>query len=820
MQPQLPAELAQTGDESGVPRRPLVGFCIACIAGWVIGFEFTPAPVPFLVAAAPLVALTLALARSKWSTISLLVAAMLLAIAHASISAKPPTTAGLREVMHRERESLELIGTVDDDPVLVDGREWVIQLDVEGVRQMVEWQRARGLVEVHFPVQTNTAGPAYGQRWHCSGTVFERRARPGCAPLRMTARSATYLNDADRSRFYAWCLAQRKRASAILGEGFRGGDFAQELAMMRALILGERTDIDESVHRAFVRTGTLHIVAISGGHIAVFFGLIIAVLKSLAIPRTKWVLYGAPVLIVYTAATGLSSSAVRSCIMAVVFAAAPTLRRRGDAWSSLACSALLILAVAPEQLFDAGFQLSFVAVAGLLLFHPPIYRWMLRRMPDEPMQIERPLPLQFVRWFWRATASLLAASLAAMLMTTPITAYYFNLFSPVSLVANMVIVPLASFILLSGTLSMVFGSLVPLAAEIFNHANRLFVHWMMATVETSSEWPWSYQFVRQPAIGWIVVFYVLSVAVFFAPGKWRRAAMVAGVMLIAGSAGDYFFNERAAIQWLQTGTAPVVFVDLPRGGGVLVNAGDSFRSRSLLKFLRSQGVDRLRALVVTRPVSDAMGGAADVLAEIPVDEVWVSAWHGRSKVADAFVARCRERGIPVRLMHSGSAGSFSAGVRWEALHPEVGHSYKSAAEGGVLLRLTCGGASVLFAGGGGPVCEKELLASRRDLDAEVLLAGVKQKGDLWGAGFLDAVRPLGIVVGPPPRSAIGEDEVNRVVKFAGAQTVVAERDEVWRMEFPGAGSFQWLEKIGGDVSSLWKKSGGDWWKGEVVRSDF
>ena len=517
MQPHLPAEIAQTGEECGVPRRPLVGFCIACIAGWVIGFKFTPAPIPFLVVAVPLIALTLALARSKWTTASLLIAATLLAIAHASISAKPPTTAGLHEIMQRERESLELIGNVDDDPVLVDGREWVMPVLLEGVRQVEAWQHARGLVEVHFPLQTNAAAPAYGQRWHCSGTVFSRQARPGGAPFRMTARSATYLNEGDRSRFYAWCLAQRKRASAILGEGFHSGDFSQELAMMRALILGERTDIDESVHRAFVRTGTLHIVAISGGHIAVFFGLIVAVLKSLGIPRTKWVLYGAPILIVYTVATGLSSSAVRSCIMAVVFAVAPMLRRKGDGASSLACSALMILAVVPEQLYDAGFLLSFVAVAGLMLFQPPIYRWLMRWFPEDPMRIEQPVPLRALRWLCHETASLMAASLAAMLMTTPIVAYYFNLFSPVGLIANMVIVPLASFILLSGTLSMVFGSLVPLAAEIFNHANRLFVHWMMATVQTTSEWPWSYQFVRQPAIGWIVVFYVLSVAVFFAP---------------------------------------------------------------------------------------------------------------------------------------------------------------------------------------------------------------------------------------------------------------------------------------------------------------
>ena len=325
------------------------------------------------------------------------------------------------------------------------------------------------------------------------------------------------------------CLATRRNAARLLSIGIE--DFPQPVALLRALLLGYRSELRGEMRDLFAAVGTLHIFAISGLHVGIFCSLIIFVLSVLAIPRTHWVLFLAPILIAYTFATGGRSSAVRACVMAIIYFAAPLCWRKADALSALALAALLIVLVKPDQIYSLGFVYSFTVALGLILLYPvmdallnalirgtaslwpgreggpeaPPLFWEQDNMYVGPEPKHRPR----VRAVVHAVASLVTLSWAAWLTSVPLTAYFFGRFSPIALVGNVLVIPLAFLVVVTGCLSLVAGSFFLVAAELFNHTNlalmSLLVQLMQWLGKVPGGSPQIPKFALWPLVAWYLV---------------------------------------------------------------------------------------------------------------------------------------------------------------------------------------------------------------------------------------------------------------------------------------------------------------------------
>jgi competence protein ComEC len=244
--------------------------------------------------------------------------------------------------------------------------------------------------------------------------------------------------------------------------------------------------------------------------------MLVFVLTACRIPRTHWILFLAPLLIAYTAATGMSSSAVRACIMAIAFFAAPLLGREGDALSALSLAAISILIVRPDQLFDPGFLLSFSAVLGLICLYPPFQSYATRRVGPDPLRVQpEPRYATLMRHAFLYVWALAVASAAASLVTTPIVAYFFGIVPLIGLVGNLVAVPLAFLIVCTACLSLFLGSLIPALGEVFNHANWLLVSMLTRTINLLADVPGSHFAVRLPS-GWLVLPWYVGLAALVA----------------------------------------------------------------------------------------------------------------------------------------------------------------------------------------------------------------------------------------------------------------------------------------------------------------
>jgi competence protein ComEC len=318
------------------------------------------------------------------------------------------------------------------------------------------------------------------------------------------------------------CLEARADAARILCIGIE--DYPDYMATINSLLLGYRSQMPQDAYRAYAATGTIHIFAIDGFHIVVQAAVIIFALGAFGIPRTRWILFLAPMLILYTVMTGLPPSALRACVMAIIFWSAPLLGRRNDVYSALAASAILILAFVPSDFMSLGFILSYVVVLGLVLLYPVFARPLQKLFAPDPLRLQpEPRWILFLRTCWSHLSVLLATSLAAWLVSAPLTAYYFQMFSLIALAGNLIAMPLASLMIVTGALSLVFGSCIEFLADVFNHANLALAFLMKRSMEFFAAIPGGNFPVDPPPIWLILVFYFV-LAVFAA--QYRQPCMV------------------------------------------------------------------------------------------------------------------------------------------------------------------------------------------------------------------------------------------------------------------------------------------------------
>lgn len=224
-------------------------------------------------------------------------------------------------------------------------------------------------------------------------------------------------------------------------------------SIVDAMILGERRNIPPLIYNSMVKSGTVHILVVSGFNVGIVFLIINLFLSLLRLNRRLRIYAAMPLLILYCLVTGSSNPVVRATVMAVFCAASYLFKREADIYNSLSLAALSILILNPGQLFDVGFQLSFASVASIVYFYPKI---------KSLLRLES-LKNRFIK----AVAEVASLSLSAWLGTAGFIAYYFKLFTPVTVLANLFIVPLATLITLCGFSLIIFAFLYPPLAYLF-----------------------------------------------------------------------------------------------------------------------------------------------------------------------------------------------------------------------------------------------------------------------------------------------------------------------------------------------------------------
>ena len=223
--------------------------------------------------------------------------------------------------------------------------------------------------------------------------------------------------------------------------------------ILDAMVLGEKKNISPNIIDSMIKLGTVHILVVSGFNVGIVAFVTLLFLKLLRLKKKIRIFIAISCLIVYSLMTGASNPVVRATIMAIVFLLAYLKKREPDIYNSLGLAALFILISNPKQLFDVGFQLSFASVISIVFLYPKLKVFLRAALVKNKS-------LKFLM-------ESLLVSLSAWLGTMGFIAYYFKIFSPAAVLANIFVVPLSTLITLCG-FSLIFISLIlPPATPFF-----------------------------------------------------------------------------------------------------------------------------------------------------------------------------------------------------------------------------------------------------------------------------------------------------------------------------------------------------------------
>jgi len=227
------------------------------------------------------------------------------------------------------------------------------------------------------------------------------------------------------------------------------GDKEQGLA--EALLIGYKDDLDKNLVQSYSNTGVVHVIAISGLHLGIIYWLLLFITKPLKRKQISWLRFSIIIAALwgFSLLAGGQPSVLRSAVMFTAIALSTVLDKKTSIYNTLAMSAFLLLCYNPFWLWDVGFQLSYAAVLSIIVFFRPIYNWLY-------------FPNKIIDFFWK----LIAVSLAAQILTLPISVYHFHQFPFLFLLANLLAVPLSSVILIGEILLCTIHFIPSIAAAL------------------------------------------------------------------------------------------------------------------------------------------------------------------------------------------------------------------------------------------------------------------------------------------------------------------------------------------------------------------
>lgn len=519
-----------------------------------------------------------------------------------------------------------------------------------------------------------------------------------------------------------------------------------------ALVLGDRAELEPELTESFRRTGTSHLLAISGLHVGVV-GLVLGLLARWTGARIRWLrirlsprVFGLWVgvlgAISYGSITGWAVSTRRATAMALALALVLATRRRPEPVQICAVAWCALLWADPSALWEPATWLSFGSVLSIVRLCPRS-----RRHP---------------------ALGFLVASSAAALGTLPWALACFGQASLTSVPANAVAIPLLGAILVplllasvvTGLLLPPFGTFLLAAADVVARAGCAILSW-------AGDPGWSPQLLGSPPPGQTAASLLVLGAALALPRlrhRWLGAGLAAAVTLIPVHPGH---PPRGALTLtvLAVGHGDALLLSLPDGGHLLVDGGGAQGTYDpgealVVPALRRMGIRSLEAVVISHLHVDHYGGILAVLGEVDVGELWLPVVPPPGHPALDLLAAARHGNIPIRILAAGRPPpSELGGCRLQWLHPRDGRPWPRGSRGrgandhSVVLRASHGERAMLLTGDAEAPLEADLVATHGDLRADVLKVPHHGSNTSSSPPLLAAVAPRLAVVSVDPTSS-------------------------------------------------------------------
>jgi competence protein ComEC len=411
---------------------------------------------------------------------------------------------------------------------------------------------------------------------------------------------------------------------------------SERAALTSAILLGERQGLTREETKPYLVTGTVHLLVVSGLNVAILaMGLHVA---------TRWGLVGRrlglTVVIVlvaaYAAVAGAEPPVVRAAVLAVILCIAAWGGRRSFGFNALAAAALVVLAMNPADLFRAGPQLSFLAVATLIWMNEVGWRWQRNSGDrlDQLIAASRPWHQRWIRAGGRWNGWLLVTTLVVWLTALPLVLYQFHVLTPITVLISPAVWIVVLVALWSGFLMLLLGWLLPPIGSLLGAVCDESLSALENIVRWGESMPGGHFWAPGPAWWWVVIFYVGLVAVMLwgsslGPRRWRVAAL--GVLVVIGFVPAVFraaARDRLEVAFVSVGHGTCVVLQAPSGETLIYDAGalgsPDTAARTVASYLWHRGILRIDGIVLSHADVDHYNAVPGILKQFNVGAIYVS----------------------------------------------------------------------------------------------------------------------------------------------------------------------------------------------------
>ncbi len=394
----------------------------------------------------------------------------------------------------------------------------------------------------------------------------------------------------------------------------------QTAALLRGLLLADRSNIDYDTRTEFINSGVIHVLAVSGLHVGFIAFIFIILLGRFNIYLKSIItMLG---LLCFMIITGIPASVFRATIMSVVIIISFLSNRTTNLFNSLAVAALIILVLNPGELFQAGFQLSFSAVLSIAAIYP-VFREKINLIPAKYN-------------FLKNILLFMGISLAAQLGTLPFTLIYFGKLSIVALAANLVVIPLIGLIVADAILTLSLAFILPFLSSYYAAANNLFTKFLFFIVHLTGNNEHSFIWIRNFSITDAIIFYCFLIIGIFGFRKIQNN--FAKIVLIAAVFGNILLycsiddkellpSNKLSVLMIDVGQGDSFLLKFPDGETALVDAGDATKNfdygeRVILPLLNHLGIQKIDYGFVSHVDADHYGGFFSLIIKKKIKRIF------------------------------------------------------------------------------------------------------------------------------------------------------------------------------------------------------
>ncbi len=547
-------------------------------------------------------------------------------------------------------------------------------------------------------------------------------------------------SDIANNEWWHWVTLRRKLDNAI-DRVFS----AENRPIAKALLIGQKGELTRGTRQSFVRAGLSHLMAVSGLHVGFLIAplwFLIPLIWTSKSGRILAIISLGIILFIYSGLTGFPASVMRASLMAMLFAYGRIFRKVREPLNLLACAAIIILVINPNRLYDIGFQLSFSAVAIILLVMPTVKRLWNKFHKKS--------------WLHRMTEGALV-SLIVQIGLFPLLAKYFHEYSLIAPISNIIAIPLAQVIVLGGLFSSIMTLIWPGAGVTLGIPVNMVTGWLNYWAGFMSGLPGSW--ITIPDISplwfpvWISVIGCLSAwTIPRLRWKWLGVFILAITFFPLTNLLNHDKSSELNVTFFDVGQGDALLVDTPSGHHFLIDTGrwmwhtDSGK-RVLVPELKSMGINHLDAIFLTHPQADHIGGILSILQAVRIDTIYNIGKPYDSKLFAHYHELAKQLKVPLIRLFAGRPLSIDPNIRLYILAPEFHAHNSNVNDLSLIIKLVYGKTSFLFTGDAEQPEEDAVVHDFGSfLDSSVLKVGHHGSATSSTTSFLDLVTPkIGVV---------------------------------------------------------------------------